>query len=41
MVDAAFIDRVARQIVDGIVEVLLARQTDLDSVKLRNEFTLW
>jgi hypothetical protein len=41
MVDPAFIDRVARQIVNGIVEALLGPQIGFDSVKLRNVYTLW
>ena len=38
MVTVAFQERVARQIVDGIVEVLLDPQGDFDSVTLNGEF---
>jgi len=42
MMDNAFIDRVARQIVSAIVETLLGRQSDLDSIKLTGALgTLW
>jgi N-acetylmuramoyl-L-alanine amidase len=42
MVGAAFIDRVARQIVQAIVEALLARQSDLDAVTLEGKVSpLW
>jgi hypothetical protein len=41
MVEQAFIDGVADQIVAGIVEVLFDRQSDLDSVKYDGQMTLW
>ena len=41
MVEQAFIDRVAEQIVAAALEILLSRQAGLDAVRLRNTFALW
>ncbi len=41
MIGSANIDRFARQLVDGIVEELLGRQADLDTVTFKGTFTLW
>jgi hypothetical protein len=41
MVEAAFIDRVAEQIIAAALEILLARQAGLDRIRLHNTFALW
>jgi hypothetical protein len=41
MIDGGYIDTVADQIVRGVVEVLLDQQSNMDSIKLNNSFTLW
>jgi hypothetical protein len=41
MVEPAFIDRVAEQVVAALLELLLARQAGLDTVRLNNEWPLW
>lgn len=41
MVSGTFVEDVARQIVSGVVEVLLNRQSDLDAVTLDSDFSLW
>ena len=41
MVETAFIDRTADQIVAAALEILLARQAGLDAIRFHNTFTLW
>lgn len=41
MVGDEFIDRVATQVVAGIVEALLDRQANLDQITFHGNFTLW
>jgi hypothetical protein len=41
MIDGGNVDTIAAQIVRGIVETLLDRQSNMDSVKLNSSFTLW
>lgn len=41
MIELGYIDTLAQQIVRGIVEVLLDRQANMDSITLNSAFTLW